>query len=486
MKNTGESVLSNFIWRLMERIGAQLVALVVSIVLARILSPTAYGTVSLMNVFINILAVFVNGGFSAALIQKKNADDTDYSTVFYTQMAICIFLYIGLFFATPYIVAFYKRPEMVWMIRAMGLVLIVAGVKNIQIAYVSRHMIFKKFFFATLGGTNGAAFVGIAMALAGFGAWALIAQSLFNNTVDTIILWVTVKWRPKKTFSVQRLKGLFSYSWKIFASQLLDTGYNNLRSLVIGKVYTSADLAYYDHGKRWPQLIVTNVNTSIDSVLLPSMSAEQDNKTRVRAMTRRAIKTTTYIMAPLLMGLAFCGEPLINFIYTGKWLPAIPFMRIFCITYLFYPVHTANLNAIKAMGRSDLFLRLEILKKVIGISLLIISVPISVMAIGYSLLISSITSQIINSWPNKKLLGYSYIEQLKDILPGILLAVFMGFCVYWFKYLPVHDLVILIIQIIVGAGIYIGGSYLFKLESFRYVSDIVLRFLKKKGVKRTQ
>ena len=479
-KNTGSSVLSNFIWRLMERIGAQLVAFIVSIVLARILSPSDYGTVALMDVFINILNVFISAGFSGALIQKKDADDADFSSVFYVQMCICIILYILLFISAPMISDFYGRPEMTLMTRVLGLVLIISGIKNIQMAYVSRNMIFKKFFYATLGGTIGAAIVGVGLAVAGYGAWALIGQHLFNTLIDTTILWLTVKWKPKKVFSPRRVKELFSYGWKLLVSGLLDTVYNNLRSLIIGKVYSSSDLAYYDQGKKWPNLFISNINTSIDSVLLPSMSSEQDNKERVRAMTRRAIKTSTYVLAPLLMGLAFCGEPVIRLLLTDKWLSAVPFMRIFCITYMFYPIHTANLNAIKAMGRSDLFLKLEVLKKAVGLILLAVTVPISVMAIGYSLLVSSVLSQIINSWPNKKLLNYSYIEQLKDILPGIALAVVMGAAVYWFKLLPVHNALILLIQITVGVVIYIGGSKLFKLESYEYILGMIKDYMKRR------
>ena len=472
-----KTVLSNFIWRLFERIGAQLVSVAVSIVLARILSPTDYGTVALMNVFINILAVFIDAGFSSALVQKKDADDTDFSTIFYFQMLVCICLYLLLFYCAPRIAAFYVRPEMTAMIRVLGITFIISGIKSTQTAYVSRNMMFKKFFFATLAGTIGAAFVGIGLAMKGFGAWALIGQSLFNNTIDTIILWVTVKWRPQKKFSLQRLKGLFSYSWKLLISALLDTGYNNLRSLLIGKFYTSEDLAYYDKGKSWPNLVISNVNTSIDSVLLPSLSASQDDPARVKAMTRRAIKTGTYVMAPLLMGLAFCGVPLVRLVLTEKWLPLVPFQRIFCITFMFYPIHTANLNAIKAMGRSDLFLKLEILKKLIGLGLLLITLKISVMAMAYSLLASTVTAMIINSWPNRELMNYSFPEQLKDILPGILLAVFMGACVYWFKYLSLPDPAILLIQTLVGAAIYIGGSALFKLEAFTYIFDMTKQFM---------
>lgn len=473
------SVLSNFIWRFLERSGAQIVQLVVSIVLARLLAPTDYGTIALMNVFISVLGIFVHCGLTSALIQKKDADDTDFSTVFYAQMLFCIVIYIILFISAPYIAQFYNDPQMTWMIRVLGLTLIIAGVKSIQTAYVSRNMQFKRFFFATLGGTIGAAFVGIGLAVAGFGAWALIGQSLFNNTVDTIILWVTVKWKPKRVFSFQRLKGLFSYSWKLLFSSLLDTVYNNLRSLIIGKVYSSKDLAFYNRGQSWPNLIIENVNSSIDSVLFPSMSAAQNDRERVKMMTRRAIKTSTYIIAPLMMGLAFCGTPLVRLVLTEKWLFCVPFQVIFCITYMFYPIHTANLNAIKAMGRSDLFLKLEIIKKIVGLIALAITVPISVMAMGYSLLVTSVLGQIINSWPNKRLLNYGYLEQVKDILPGIALAVGMGICIYPIQYLGLPDIITLVTQVVAGAIIYIGGSALFKLESFLYLLNMVKGIRKK-------
>ena len=483
----GRTVLSNFIWRLAERSGAQIVQLVVSIVLARILLPSDYGIVALMTVFIGILGIFINCGLGSALIQKKDADDVDFSTVFYAQLVFCVIIYSLLFFAAPFIADFYQMPEMTAMVRVLSLTLVIAGVKNIQVSYVSKNMQFKRFFFATLGGTIGAAGVGIGMACLGFGAWALIAQSLFNNAVDTLILWVTVKWRPIKAFSFKRLKGLFSYAWKLLVSSVLDTVYNNLRSLIIGKVYSASDLAFYNKGKSWPNLIVENVNSSIDSVLLPSMSSVQDNREIVKSMTRRAIKTSTYIMAPIMMIFAFCGTPLIRLILTEKWLPLVPFQIIFCITYMFYPIHTANLNAVKALGRSDIFLKLEIIKKIVGLIALAISVPISVMAMGYSLLFTSLASQIINSWPNKKLLNYGYLEQLKDILPGILLAVAMGWCIYPIQWIGLPDIVTLCIQVPLGAAIYIAGSKLFKLESFEYlwgmVKPVLKRFLYSKSNK---
>ena len=472
---SSNSTIYNFIWRFAERCGAQLVSFIVSIVLV----PEDYGTIALVTVFTAILQVFVDSGLGTALIQKKEADDLDFSSVFYFNLVVCVILYIGMFVASPYIAAFYGDDTLTPIIRVLSLTIIISGVKGIQQAYVSRNMLFKRFFFSTIGGTIFSAILGIGMAYAGFGVWALVVQQLSNTAIDTLILWITVKWRPKKLFSWSRLKVLLSFGWKLLVSSLLDTGYNNLRNLIIGKMYSSADLAFYNQGDKFPKVIVTNINTSIDSVLLPTMSNVQDDKERVKQMTRRAIKTSTYVMAPLMMGLAFCAEPIVSLVLTDKWFPCVPFLRIFCITYMFWPVHTANLNAINAMGRSDWFLRLEITKKIMGMTILLSTMWFGVMAMAYSLLLSSVLSQIINSWPNRKLLGYGYLEQVRDFAPGILLAVIMGICVYFISFLHLPTIVTLLIQFIVGAAIYIGVSAILKLEEFEYLLGMVKSFLKK-------
>lgn len=480
MKNTKQSVFSNLSWRFGERVFASLVGFVVSIILARILGPEAYGTIALITVFTTILQVFVDSGLGNALIQKKDADDIDFSTVFYTNIVFCLILYLLMFLCAPLIAKFYNKLELIPLIRVLSLTIVISGVKNVQQAYVSKNLIFKKFFFATLVGTIGAAILGIWMALNGYGVWSLVAQQLFNLTVDTIMLCITVKWRPIKAYSFEKLKKLFSYGSKLLASSVLDTVYNNIRQLVIGKLYSSSDLAFFNKAKQFPNLIVNNINSSIDSVLLPTMSKEQDDKERVKLMTRRAIKTSVFIMAPLMMGLAFTSNNVIKILLTDKWLPCTFYLVIFCITYMFYPIHTANLNAIKAMGRSDIFLKLEIIKKVVGMILLLSTMWISVEAMAYSLIVSSIISQIINSWPNKKLLNYSYIDQLKDILPSILLSVFMGIIVYLFNLLKLPSVVTLIIQIIVGGVVYISLAKLFKIDSFEYILDTFNGFRKKK------
>lgn len=281
-------------------------------------------------------------------------------------------------------------------------------------------------------------------------------------------------------FSLERLKGLFSFGWKLLVSHLIDTVYTNLRKMIIGKFYTPKDLSFYDRAAHFPRFIVLNINTSIDSVLLPTMSAEQDDKSRVRAMTRRAIKTSTYLMMPCMAGLAVCAEPVVRLILTEKWLPCVPFLRIFCFTYAFFPIHTANLNAIKALGRSDLFLKLEIVKKIVGLIAILATMRISVLAMAYSALVTSVLCQLINSWPNRKLLDYKYLEQLKDMLPQIMLSLGMGAVVYCVNFAGLNDILTLVIQIPLGGALYIAGSKLFKIDSFEYLLSIIKGFLRRR------
>ena len=473
-----KAVVSGLFWRIMERTGAQGVTFLVSIVLARLLEPKVYGTVALVTVFITILQVFIDSGLGNALIQKKDADNLDFSSVFFFNITVCVLLYIGMFFAAPLIANFYDDSSLVPVVRVLSLTLIISGVKNVQQAYVSRNMQFKRFFFATLGGTIGAAVVGITLAYLGFGVWAIVSQHLFNAAVDTLILWITVKWRPELKFSFQRLKGLLSFGWKILVSTLIDTVYQDLRQLLIGKVYTPSVLAYYNQGKKIPSMIISNIDTSINSVLFPTFSKVQDDKNRVRSMMRSSIKVSTYLMAPVLIMAAACADPLVRIVLTEKWMPCVFFLRVACITSLIYPIHTANLTAINAMGRSDLFLKLEILKKIVGVAIILGSMWISIEAVALGSLISAIISLFINAWPNRKLLNYSITHQITDILPPLLLAVFMGGCVYAVELFGFNDWITLAIQIPLGIIIYFAGSKIFKLYSYQYIVNSIKNFRK--------
>ena len=474
-----KNVLSNLIWRFMERCGAQLVSFVVSIVLARLLCPEDYGTIALVMVFITILQTFVDSGFGNALIQKKDADDIDFSSVFYFNIVSCTLLYAIMFVSAPMIAKFYENPELTAVVRVLSLKLVIAGTKNVQQAYVSKNMIFKKFFFATLAGTIGAAVIGITMAYFGFGVWALVTQQLFNLLIDTIILWIVVKWRPKRVFSFQRLKGLISYGWKLLAVSLINHLYDESRQLAIGKVYAPESLALYNKGRQFPDLFVKNINASIDSVLFPALSNAQDDIKQVKNMTRRAIRISSFILAPFMVGLALVAKPLILLLLTEKWIGCIPFMVVFCISFLFKPINTANLNAMKAVGRSDLFLKIDMLKILVGVITLVIALPFGTFAVAISFLVSTICSTIINIGPNKKLLNYGYFEQIKDLLNPIIPILVMVGATYAFGFLNLPALAMLCIQVPVGMISYVFVSWITRNESFKYALSMVKRFFKK-------
>lgn len=468
-----KKVTSNLIWRLLERVGAQGVSFIVSIVLARILDPSVYGTIALVMAFTTILQVFVDSGLANALIQKKDADDIDFSTVFYFNLFFCIVLYLSMFFAAPYIAVFYKTPTLTSVIRVLSLTVVISGVKNVQQAYVARTLQFKRFFWATLGGTIGAAFIGIFMAIRGYGVWALVAQSLFNLTVDTLILWITVKWRPKPVFSFQRLKGLFSFGWKLLLAKLVDTLYLELRSLIIGKKYSTEDLAFYNKGQQFPKLIVTNIDISVESVLFPVMSAEQDNISQVKTMLKKVVQVNSYIMSPLMIGLAVCGEPLIRLLLTEKWIPCVPYLRAFCFIYAFTVFNTANMNTYRSLGRSDIYLKVAIIRKIFEFVAIIVTMGIGVYAMAIGEIVATLISLIVNTYPNKKLLNYGLIDQLKDMMPNIIITLVMGIVVYSITILKMNEVVTLGVQIIVGVLSYLLMSLAIKPPAFSYILSIV-------------
>lgn len=469
--NLKKATITNMIWRFAERCGVQLVAFVVSVILARLLGPDEYGQLALVTVFITILQVFVDSGLANALIQKRDSDEIDFSTVFYYNIVFCIIIYFIMFLFAPLIALFYDDASLTALIRVLSFTIIISGVNNVQQAYVSKKLMFKRFFFSTLGGTILSAIAGITLAFNGFGVWALVAQQLLNTFVNTCILWFTVKWRPKLVFSFTRLKTLWSFGWKMLLSSLLNTIYNDVRQLIIGKTYSSTDLAFYNKGKQLPKLVVNNINISIDGVLFPVMSEYQDDRQRIKSMTRRAIKTSSFFMWPIMFGLMATSENLIRLLLTDKWLPSVPFMYIFCFVYGFQPIHTANLNAIKAMGRSDLYLRMEIIKKTGGILLILLTMNISVFAMCFSSVIYTIFAGLVNAFPNQKLISYKYHEQIGDILPPFLLSLGMGTLVYFVSYLGLNDIVTLCVQVILGAILYVLGCYLFKLETFVFLWD---------------
>lgn len=466
---TKTKVLSSLIWKLMERGGTQGIQFIVTVVLARLLAPEEFGLIVLATIFIAIAKIFVETGFNTALIQKKEADEIDFSSVFYLSLIVAGLLYVCLFLSAPYIAIFLGQPEIVSVLRTLSLTLFFGAINSIQIAMISRNLQFKKLFVSSLGAVVLSGIVGIVMAYASLGIWALVGQQLTNQIVITIILWFTVKWRPLFVFSITRLKSLFSFGWKLLVSGILDTLTSNLTNLLVGKVYSPTALGFYNRGEQLPSFIVNNIDGSIQSVMLPTLSNYQEDSQRVKEIARRSIVTSSFIIFPMMVGLAAVAEPLIELLLTEKWLPAVSFLQISCAVYALWPIHTMNLQVMNALGRSDLFLKLEIVKKMLSIVILIISLQFGIYALVWGGFISSILSTFINAYPNRKLIQYSFEEQWRDILPSLLLSLVMGFTVYPIILCKMPVFLTLITQVIVGIIIYVALAKTFKLECYSYL-----------------
>lgn len=462
----------------MERGGTQGIQFIVQIVLARLLSPEEYGIIAIVMVFILLANVFVESGFNTALVQKKDADEVDFSSVLYLSLGVATILYGIIFVTAPFIANFYDEPILVQVLRVLSITLFIGAFNSIQNAFVARNMLFKKLFASSLGAVTISGIVGVIAAYSGLGVWALVLQQLTSQLAVAVILWFTVKWRPHLIFSTTRVKSLFSYGSKLLASGLLDTLYINLRTLIIGRMYTPSMLGYYNRGQQFPQLIVSNINGSLQSVMLPALSAHQDDRKRVKEMMRRAVVSSSFLIFPMMVGMAVVAEPLVKIVLTEKWLPAVPFLQIACFTFALWPIHTANLQAINAMGRSDIFLRLEIIKKIMGLIVLGVSLPFGVYAIALGGVFSGLIGTFINAYPNKELLNYSYKEQWLDIMPSLLISLIMGVVVYLFNYLSIPAWQILILQIVSGCIIYILLAKIFKIESFTYLVGTMKQLIK--------
>ena len=469
-------VISSLIWKFLERGGVQGVQFVLSIILARLVTPEDYGVIALLLVFIQIATVFIQSGFNTSLIQKKESDDLDFSSIFYLSFFVAGVLYFILFFCAPLVAKFFKAEELTNLLRVISLTLFFGAVNSVQNAYVSKTMQFRRFFFSSMGAVIGSGIVGIVMAYKGFGVWALVFQQLIKDFLICVILWFTVKWRPKFMFSLQRVKILFSFGWKLLVSGLLDTVFRNIYNLIVGKIYDKEALGYFNRGHQFPQVIATNLDGSIQSVMLPTLSSHNDNVEEVKRITRRSISMSAFLLMPCMFGLAAVAEPLVKVLLTDKWLPCVPFLQLACISYAIYPIHTANLTGINALGRSDVFLKLEIIKKTITILNILITIPFGIYAMAIGQVISAFIASFINAFPNRKLMKYTYFEQWKDLMPSFLCSIVMAFCVWGLHFIQIPSIVLLLLQIVTGILIYILLCRIFKIETFSYFINTIKGF----------
>ena len=481
-KEHGSGIFGGMLWSFGERITAQFVSMLVSILLARILAPEYYGIISIVTIFITLLNVFVSGGFGSALVQKKNADGIDFDTTFILSLGLSVILYGFLFLAAPYIENFYKMQNLSNVIRVMGLRLIIASVNNIQQAYIRRHMAFKRFFWATLFGTGVSGVVGIFLAIKGFGVWALVFQYLTNVSIDTAVLFIIGGWKPRFEFSLERAKTIWKFGWKVLATELVYTLSADVRTLLIGKVFGSSDLAYFDQGKKYPTFFVNNINSSIQQVMLPALSKKQGELDELLRTLRRSICTAMYLLVPLLVGFGVIADTFVPIVLSEKWIPCIIYIRIFCLVYITRPFEAMCHQALLAIGKSGTVLLCMISIDGTGLILAIYSALIlkSVLAIALFSLLTTLISITVFMYCSNKYIGYKFSYQIQDIAPNIILSAIMGFVVYFIGLINLNQVAILIIQVIAGIAIYTVLSLAIKPVGYINITGIFREYILRK------
>ena len=465
------------LWKFMERILAQLITFVVSLVLARILSPKEYGVIAVVTIMINIMNVFVTSGYGAALIQKKDSDDRDFNTIFTFSGGLAILLYAVLFFAAPHISALYNDGSLTLLIRIMGLRLPLAAFNSIQQAYVAKKMEYGKFFWATLGGTITSGVVGIAMALQGCGVWALVGQYFTNTLMGSIILYFTFSWRYKPYYSWKLAKPMIRFGSGVLLTSLVDAIYQELRAIVIGIKYNTEALAYYNRGEQFPKLIALNVATAIDGTLLPTFCVFQDDLEKMRRGLFRSVQISTLVVTPLMFGMAAVADPMIRLLITEKWLFAVPYVQIFCIMYALNPLLSASNQVIKAMGSGGLLLGIEIAKKVVFVLLLLMAIPFGPIAIAVSSVIATAIACVINAVAVKKVIAFSLREQLMSCLPQYITSLVMMALIYWLQYVVNNMYMLLAAQILSGVLVYCAMLIITKNQAFLYFYNTIKKFI---------
>lgn len=483
-EHTGDAfrhrILSSLAWKYMETFGITLVSFVISIVVARLLGPEIIGVVALLTVFINWSSIFIQSGFNLALIQRSDINQEDYSSVFYINTAISVALYLVLFFAAPLISSIYKNEQLTGLLRVLALQLLPGGLISIQNAIIARRFQFKQAFFRSIITVVLSGVIGIYMAYTGYGAWALVAQSLSSVYVSCIVFAIAIPWKPSWTFSWSRVKGLLGFGGRILISSMLDTFYTEMYSLAIGKRFQEAALGFYNKGKQFPSQLVMAIDSSIQSVMLPAYSSKQDDRTAVKGMLRRTISTSSFIVFPILAGMAATAEPMIRLMLSDKWLESVPFLQIYCIVQLTHPLTIANVQAINALGRSDVTLRANLWKKAVGFSILFLSLLGNIYVVAWGMVLSSGIFLIFNVAPNKKLINYGVLEQIKDVLPYLLLSALMFCIVYLWNFVALSPALKLLVQVVTGVVTYAGMAKLFKMESLNVVIEIVKHFLSRR------
>lgn len=468
-----DKTIKGTIWSAIDNVTQMGVSFLIGIVLARLLNPDDYGLIGIIGIFTVICNAIINGGFSSALIRKKEISDDDYNTTFIVNFSASVVLYAILFLSAPLIADFFNREDLVSLTRVSSFAMVIGALAIVQHTRLTKRIDFKTQTKITFSASVISGVIGISMAICGFGVWALVMQMMTSQIFSTVLLWIFNRWTPRLRFSKNSFHELFGFGWKMMVSGILDSLWTQLNQVVIAKFYNTATLGQYSRAYHYSQLFSSNLTSVIQRVTYPALSEIQDDKERMVAAYRRVIKLTMFFTFSSMFALGAIAEPLIHCMIGEKWHEAATYMPLICFISAFYPLHAINLNMLMVQGRSDLFLRLEIIKKIIGLAPLFVGAFVGIFPMLYSLFGMSIICYFLNSHYPGKLLGYSSWRQLRDISKSFFIALTMAFFVFLLKYLPLSDWYILPIQIVIGIIIFFALCKLSRLEEFKELTSIV-------------
>ncbi len=470
-----DKTINGVLWSSIDRFSTQGIQFIFSILIARLLLPSDYGIIAMLGIFMAVAGTFVDSGFGSAIVRKLDRTQTDFSTVFYFNIVVSVVAYIGLWFASPYIAAFYDIPLLEDVTKAVGLNLIIPALSGIHNAKLTIAIDFKSRAKISVFTTIFTGAVGLWMAYNGYGVWALVFQTLFSNTLRTILLWYFVRWMPSWEFSWKSFRELFSFGSKMLASALLDTIYNNIYTIVIGKFFSSTSLGVYSRADGLAQYPSSNITSVLQSVTFPVLSSIQDEEERLAEAYKRFIRMSAFVIFPLMVGLAAVADPFIRVVLTDKWEGAIYLLQIICFAMMWYPIHAINLNLLMVKGRSDYFLKLEVLKKVVGVSILCVTIPMGLVAMCYGRIIGCYLCLALNTYYTDKLIDYGFWKQMHDLFPILLQSFVMGGLTYLVVQSVDSSIYQLVAGILTGAIYYIVSSYILKFRELTTIIEIIRR-----------
>lgn len=463
------------VWSSIERFSTQGVQFLIMIIMARLLTPKDYGLIGMLAIFLAVAQSLIDSGFSQALIRKQNRTDVDNSTVFYFNIIVSCSLYLILFISAPFVADFYNQPELTSVMRVVCLGVILNSLAVVQRALLTVRIDFKTQAKASLSAAVFSGCIGIVLAYSGFGVWALVVQQLLNLSVNTLLLWIFSKWRPIAVFSWDSFHELFAFGSKMLASGLLDTLYRNIYPIVIGKLFSASSLGHYTRAQQFSEFPSSNITGIIQRVTYPVLCGIQDDMERLTNVYRKFLKLSAFVIFPFMMGLSAVAKPFINISLGSQWEFCGQLLQVICFAMMWYPIHSINLNLLQVKGRSDLFLRLEIIKKILGITVLCITAPFGLIVMCYGQIFNSIVALAINTYYTGKLINVGFIRQMKDLLPTILLSLTMFRTILLVNGLIESNMYRLIIGIMVGIVVYVSGSYIFKFKELQTLFSLIRR-----------